>query len=149
MRRLRSTLIALALLAPAVAQGDQHDNVIDARVRASAEAAESYQGRLDGAWTLTDMAGRPIYDFQLVDRGGRDGLEGAFRSLRRPAVAGDIGFIDSLDRDGGVLTLAFRPLGGGAPVTLILKSAADGDWTGDLRQGPAVTPVQMRKALDF
>ena len=124
-------ILALAATpAAALAQGYQPDNVIDARVRASAEAAESYQGPLDGSWTLVDSAGRPIYAFQLVDRvGGRDPLEGVFRDLRRPPVPGDIGTIDTLDDP---------------PVVIHLKAGADG-WAGEMREGSAATAVKLRR----
>jgi hypothetical protein len=150
--RARRALLALALLAPApaAAQGDQADNVWDARVRASAEAAQAYQGPLDGAWILTDEAGKPMFDFQLVERaGGREGLEGVFRDLRRPAVPGDIGLVDSLARTGGLLTLTFRPQPDAPPATLSLKAGADGAWTGDLREGGAVIAVRLRRGQDF
>jgi hypothetical protein len=145
----RPALTGIAALAalPAIATA-QPDNPIDGRVRASAEAAQAYQGSLDGAWILTDQAGKPIYDFQLVERAsGRGALEGVFRDLRRPPVAGDDGFIDSLERTGALLSLGFRARG--APVKLSLKGAADGAWTGELREDGAVTAVRMRRGLDF
>jgi hypothetical protein len=149
MNARRLALVLLALPTLAAAQG-YSDNVWDARVRASAEAAQGYQGALDGGWILTDAAGKPIYDFQLVERaGGREGLEGVFRDLRRPAVPGDIGFIDSLDHSGGLLSLGFRAADGGPAVTVTLKSGADGAWTGDLHEGAAVIPVRLHRGLDF
>jgi hypothetical protein len=148
---LAIALLAMALPAAAAAQpGGTPDNVIDARVRASAEAAQGYQGQLDGAWTLTDAAGRPIYDFQLVERaGGRGELQGVFRDLRAAATPGDIGFVDSLERNGAQLNLSFHPAAGGAAVSVALSGGADGDWAGDLREGAAVTHVKLRRSLDF
>jgi hypothetical protein len=151
--RPRLSLIALAALAalPAAASAQPGDNAIDARVRASAEAAQGYQGQLDGAWMLTDTAGKPIYDLQLVERaGGAGALEGVFRDARGVAVAGDVGLIDHLERTAGpALTLSFHPQGGGAPLTIILKGGADGVWAGELREGDAVTAVKLRRQLDF
>lgn len=146
MTALRPVLLALALLPTAAAA---QDNVWDARVRASAEAAQSYQGQLDGAWTLTDAAGRPLYDFELVEPAAADAtLQGVFRDVRAAAVPGDIGFVDSLAHTGGLLTLAFHPTDGAAPVTISLKSQ-NGAWTGDLREGDAVTPVKLLRGPDF
>jgi hypothetical protein len=148
MSALRTTILVLALgAAPAAAsaQGYQSDNVIDARIRASAEAAESYQGSLDGSWTLVDAAGRPIYALQLVDRvGGRDPLGGVFRDLRRPPVPGDIGMIDATDRAGGSLDLTLRARPADPPVVIHLKSDAEG-WSGEMREGAAATAVKLRR----
>ena len=145
---MRGALIAtlLALTATvAAAQEDAGDAAIDARIRASAEAAESLQGPLDGSWTLV-ADGRPIFAFQLVDKpGGRDPLEGAWRDLRRPASPGDIGVIDTLDRGRDTLTIGFAPRAGEPPVTIELKSGPDGGWAGELRQSGAVTPVSLRR----
>jgi hypothetical protein len=147
-RRCAAPAAAIAFLAMAVASAAaaQPDNVIDARVRASAEAAQGYQGQLDGAWTLVDGAGRPIYDFQLVERGE---LQGVFRDLRSPATPGDIGFIDSLTRDGAQLNLSFHPAAGGAAVTVTLGGGGAGAWAGALHEEGAVTSVRLRRGLDF
>jgi hypothetical protein len=141
----------MALPAAVAAQpGGTPDNVVDARVRASAGAAQGYQGQLDGAWTLVDRAGRPIYDFQLVERaGGRGELQGVFRDLRAAAAPGDIGFVDSLTRNGAQLNLGFHPAAGGPAVSVTLSSGADGAWAGALREGDTVTQVKLRRGLDF
>lgn len=145
---MRGALIAALLaLSPAVvaAQEDTSDAAMDARIRASAEAAESLQGPLDGTWTLV-AGGRAIFAFQLVDKpGGRDPLEGVWRDLRRPASPGDIGVIDTLSRGRDTLTIGFVARAGQAPVTIELKSGADGGWAGELREGAAVTPVSLRR----
>lgn len=153
-------LAALAASAPAFAQSpltqsppvqsppvqaDESD-MVDARIRASAEAAESLQGPLDGAWTLVTAAGQPVYAFQLVDKpGGRDPLEGVWRDLRRPQVAGDIGMIDSLSRGADFLSLSFSARPGDPPVRVELKTGADGRWSGQLREGAATTAVTLRR----
>jgi len=140
-------LLVALVAAPAagLAQGYTPDNVIDARVRASSEAAESYQGPLDGSWTLVDAAGRPIYALQLVDRvGGREPLEGVFRDLRRPPVPGDIGMIDSADRAGASLDLTLRARPADPPVTIHLLNDGGG-WAGEMRDGAAATAVKLRR----
>jgi hypothetical protein len=144
----RAVLILAALTfmpAPALAQGDA-DNTVDARIRASADAAESYQGPLDGSWTLVTPAGQRLYAFQLVDKpGGEAPLEGVWRDLRRPAAPGDIGMIDTLTRGAGSLTLGFTAKPGEPAVTVELKSDAAGAWSGDLKEGGTDTPVRMRR----
>jgi hypothetical protein len=152
MSRAASAVLLLALAAaPAAAraQGYTPDNVIDARIRASSEAAESYQGPLDGTWTLVDAAGRPIYALQLVDRvGGRDPLEGVFRDLRRPPVPGDIGLIDSAARAGASLDLTLRARPADPPVTIHLQNDGDG-WSGEMREGAAATAVKLRRVASY
>jgi hypothetical protein len=138
--------VGLAGALAAIAAGAYgQDNPIDVRVRASADAAERFQGPLDGGWTLIDAAGAPIYAFQLVDKvGGRAPLQGVFRDLRQASVPGDIGFIDPLDRGGGALILTLHPRPGDAPVVISL-TIADGGWVGEMRQGGAETRVKLRR----
>jgi hypothetical protein len=148
---VRAALVAALLAAqvavlPVPAFAQESDNVIDARVRASADAAESYQGPLDGGWTLVSASGEAIYAFQLVDKpGGHDPLEGVWRDLRHTALPGDINFIDTLTRgpDGLVISFAAKP--GDPPVTITLKTGPDGAWTGDLKDGATDTPVKLRR----
>lgn len=149
MKRLRAGLTLAALLAaPATALAqDESDNVIDDRIRSSAQAAESYQGPLDGAWTLVAAnGGRALYAFQLVDKpGGQSPLEGVWRDLRRPAMPGDVGFIDSLTRGPQSLAIAFVAKPGDPAVSVALKSDAAGFWSGDLHEGAVVTPVRLKR----
>jgi hypothetical protein len=148
MNRAPAALLALALAAaPAAgrAQGYSSDSLIDARIRGSADAAESYQGPLDGSWTLVDGSGKPIYAFELVDHvGGREPLEGVFRDLRRPPVPGDIHVVDSLDRAGGALDVTLRARAEGPPVSIHLQNGADG-WAGEMREGGAAMAVKLRR----
>jgi hypothetical protein len=148
LRGWRSGLpIAALALAPALAlaQGDS-DNTVDERIRASAHAAESYQGPLDGSWTLVTAMGDKLYAFELVDKpGGQSPLEGVWRDLRRPAAPGDIGTIDTLTRAPQSLTLAFTAKPGDPPVTIELKSDDGGFWSGDMKEGGADMPVRMRR----
>ncbi len=141
------TALVLAAVAAAPAIGlAQGDNMVDERIRASADAAERYQGPLDGAWTLVSTMGEKLYAFQLVDKpGGQSPLEGVWRDLRHPATAGDIGMIDTLTRGPGSLSLGFVARPGDPPVTIDLKSDAAGFWYGDLRQGGADLQVRMRR----
>ena len=146
---MRAALIAgVFALTPeaAAAQYDASDAAIDARIRASAEAAESLQGPLDGAWSLVSAAGAAIFAFQIVDKpGGRDPLEGVWRDLRRAPAAGDIGVIATLFRGSDTLTIGFVAKPGQPAIDIELKSGADGRWTGELREAGASTAVSLRR----
>ena len=121
------------------------DNVIDARIRASAEAAESLQGPLDGGWTLVSTAGTPIYGFELVDKpGGQAPLEGVWRDLRKAQGPGDINVIDSFTRGVDTLTVSFFAKPGDPAVTVDLKNGAGG-WAGQLHEGTVTTDVTLRR----
>jgi hypothetical protein len=73
-----SRAAALVLLfAPGGVWAQEPGNPVDARVGGSFNAAESYQGPLDGSWTLVSASGQALLAFQLVDRpGGQAPLEG-------------------------------------------------------------------------
>jgi len=130
----------------ATAQSDTSDAAIDARIRASAEAAESLQGPLDGAWTLVSSGGGAIFAFQIVDKpGGQGPLEGVWRDLRRAPTPGDIGVIATLIRGSDTLTIGFVAKPGQPPVDIELKSGANGLWTGELREAGASTAVSLRR----
>ena len=148
MRAGAPLLLVLLALAPAttLAQGgDASDAAIDQRIRASAEAAESLQGPLDGAWTLVGADGAAIYAFQFVDKPTGEQPEGVWRDLRRPAGPGDIGPIDSLARGPGVLTLSFAAKPGQPAVAVELKSSEGGGWSGRLHEAGVAINVMMRR----
>jgi len=124
---------------------DTEDSDLDARIRASAEAAEALQGPLDGAWTLVTGDGRPLYAFEFVDKpGGLDPVEGVWRDLRRPPAPGDIGLIDTVTRGAGSLSLSFIAHAGDPPVVIDLTNGS-GRWVGRLREGPVLLAVMMRR----
>jgi hypothetical protein len=144
--RLICALAPMLAYAPLAIAEAESGNPVDARVGSSFNAAESFQGPLDGSWTLVSASGQPIYAFQLVDKpGGHDPLEGVWRDLRHPATPGDIGFIDSLVRapDGLQITLNVSP---GAPAVIInLRAAPDGSWSGKMRENGADAAVKLRR----
>jgi hypothetical protein len=142
VRTLAAAAVALTLPIGAAAQ--EPGNPIDARVQASFDAAERYQGPLDGGWTLVSAGGAPIFAFQLVDRAGGQGpLEGVFRDLRHDAVPGDIEMVDALGRTGGALTLTLHDAAGLVTVTL---HGGDGGWVGEMRENGVDTPVKLRRS---
>ena len=144
---LAGFLIAAPLTAAAQPPGEPSDAAIDERLRASAAAAQSLQGPLDGGWTLVGASGAAIYAFQFVDPpGGSQTPEGVWRDLRRPMTPGDIGPVDSLVRSGATLTLRFSPIVGKGPTVVALKAGADGAWTGELREDDAApTAVTLKQ----
>lgn len=114
----------------------------EARIRGSASSAQGLQGPLDGGWTVRGPDGAALYGFQLVDRSGGGGLEGAWRAM---GGSGRVGLIDSLERTGSMLTVRINR-GYGRPVTVLTLSAgADGGWVGDLSDETGTRAVTMRR----
>jgi len=141
-------VLLIALAVPTLALAQEPGNPVDARVGESFNAAESYQGPLDGAWTLVSASsGQALLAFQLVDKaGGREPLEGVWRDLRHPAVPGDIGFIDGMVRGPTSLVITLNATPNTPPVTISLTPGPDGAWSGTMRQGAAATaPVKLRR----
>jgi hypothetical protein len=115
----------------------------DTRVRQSFAAAESFQGPLDGGWTLSARREGPLYAIRFSDNHGR--LEAAWRDLRRSKGALDSsGFVQGVERDGGRLTLRFSPADGVRDVAT-LAAQADGRWTGELDENGRKRAVTLRK----
>lgn len=131
---------ASATPSAADAAADARGLAYDARVRASFAAAESFQGPLDGGWTVAAAGRGDLFGLQLVDR--RDRLEGAWRDLRRRGPQ-SVGLIEQASRtpDGATLTFLAE---GGAPLTLSLRRTAAG-FAGALDEAGARTPVTLRR----
>jgi hypothetical protein len=144
-------VLLIALLAPTFALSprawaQEPGNPIDARVGGSFNAAESYQGPLDGSWTLVSATGQAILAFELVDRPGGEGpVEGVWRDLRHPTVPGDIGFVDSLIRQPGALTITLNAAPGAPALTITLHTDPTGAWTGVMHENGADAPVKLRR----
>ncbi len=117
------------------------DLAYDARIRSSFASAQSFQGPLDGGWTLADKFG-DRYALQIVDR--RDRLEAVWRDLRRPGSIEGSGLVDSIQRSGGDLTLRFSETQTPA-LTLTLRQEPDGRWNGKLMRGDETLPVTLRR----
>jgi len=132
------------------------DLAYDSRIRASFAAAESFQGPLDGGWTLGAAGQGDLFGLQIVDR--RNRLEGAWRDLRgRPGPdahgpdahspgansPGAHGFVDRIQRSGGAVTLSFTPADG-APVTVALQGEGR-LLSGVMDQAGRRTPVTLRR----
>ena len=114
----------------------------DSRVQQSFAAAQSFQGPLDGGWTLSATGEGQLYAIRFVDRGGR--LEAAWRDLRRTGALGASGFVDQLERSGGRLTLSFSPTAGVREVAT-LTAGAGNLWTGQLDENGRKRAVALVK----
>jgi hypothetical protein len=114
----------------------------DSRVKQSFAAAQSFQGPLDGGWTLSATGEGQLYAIRFVDRGGR--LEAAWRDLRRKGALGASGFVDQVERLGGRLTLAFSPVDGVRDVAT-LTAGAGNLWTGQLDENGRTRAVALAK----
>ena len=117
------------------------DLAYDARIRSSFASAQSFQGPLEGGWTLADQFG-DRYVLQIVDR--RDRLEAVWRDLRRPGSIEGSGLVESIQRSGGDLTLRFTETKT-PDLTLTLREAGDGRWSGKLVRGADTFLVTMRR----
>ncbi|HEX2814903.1 MAG TPA: hypothetical protein VHN39_00810 [Phenylobacterium sp.] len=117
------------------------DMVYDARIRSSFASAESFQGPLDGGWTLTERGDVDRYALQIVDR--RDRLEAVWRDLRRAGSLNASGLVDDIQRTGPDLTLRFAS--GDIACLISLHQGADGRWIGDLARGDQHFTVTLRR----
>jgi hypothetical protein len=144
--RLQGWAFAAGLAAATAAWAQEPGNPIDARVRSSSAAAQSYQGPLDGSWTLVSGEGHAILAFQLVDKpGGQSPLEGVWRDLRRPVVPGDIGFVDALVRSPGGLAITINATPGAPTLSITLHADPTGGWAGVMHENGADVAVKMRR----
>jgi hypothetical protein len=143
---MRAGLFVVGLLfAAGPALAETQDNLVDVRVRGSAEAAEALQGPFDGGWTLVSQDGTPLYAFELVDKpGGRDPLEGVWRDLTIVSVPGDIGLMAGLERGQGALVIRLGAQSG-HEVVIRLKRDAAGSWAGEMSKDGIAAPVRLRR----
>jgi hypothetical protein len=118
------------------------DLAYDSRIRSSFASAQSFQGPLEGGWTLS-AGGQDLYALQLVDR--RDRLEGVWRDMRRRGSLNASGLVDDLQRQGGELTLRFTPTPGTATTVATLHDSGAGLWTGEIAEGGARRTVTLRR----
>jgi hypothetical protein len=117
----------------------------DLRVKGSILAAQGLQGPLDGGWSIDGPDGATLYRLQLVDKvGGYDGLEGAWRDVRRPGTVGSTGLIDFVERSYSGFLARFTPKPGRL-ATLDLTPRGDGFWTGKLNENGVETLVTARR----
>jgi hypothetical protein len=118
------------------------DMAYDARIRSSFASAQSFQGALEGGWTLAVGNDGDRYALQIVDR--RDRLEAVWRDIRLPGSLKASGLVDDIQRSGTALTLKFADASSAA-VVLTLREAGDGRWTGDLVRGDAHFAAMLRR----
>ena len=120
---------------------DPADAAYDAVILGGAAAAQSRQGPLDGKWLLRGAGGTPMFEFQLVDPGEGEAVDGAWRKLD---AARRSGFV-LVGRDGLRTIFRFFEEGASAPVAVTLEPAADGSWRGELARGDRTEPVTLRR----
>jgi len=129
MKRAAVVLFVGVLAAPAVWAQD----IVGGRIAASAAAAQSLQGPLDGTWTLADGRGRTLFVFQIADPPtGGVALQCAWRD-----PSGGLGFATCVRR-GRRLTLRF----GAREVDLEHREA----WRGVLREAGRTRAVALRRS---
>jgi hypothetical protein len=117
----------------------------DLRVKGSILAAQGLQGPFDGGWSIDGPDGRALYALQIVDKvGGYDGLEGAWRDVRRVGAVGSTGLIDFVDRSYSGFQARFSPRPGQL-AALDLTPRGDGTWTGKLTENGVQTLVTARR----
>lgn len=108
----------------------------DSRLKSSAASVQSFQGAMDGGWTLA-AGGRALYAMQLVDRNGS--VEGAWRDLRRAGAVDASGFFDIIERTSGDLTFRFTE-------TVVAVLHPDGGrWSGELTEAGRREPVVLAR----
>src|SRR5665213_3249121 len=78
----------------------------DSRVRQSFAAAESFQGPLDGGWTLSATDGS-TFDLRFTDHGGK--VEAVWRDPKRVGALDATGFVDVDAHSASDVQLHFRP----------------------------------------
>jgi hypothetical protein len=108
----------------------------DDRLRASMAGVTSFQGPMDGSWTLR-AGDQDLYIFQLFDRNGV--VDGAWRDPRRPGALEASGFLDQAERrsDGLTLRMAGRVAN--------LKVDVEGRLSGDLIEADRTVAVTLRR----
>ena len=117
----------------------------DLRVKGSILAAQGLQGPLDGGWAIEGPDGKTLYALQIVDKvGGYEGLEGAWRDVRRIGAVGSTGLIDFADRSYNGFQARFSPRPGQLS-TLDLTPRGDGTWSGKLNENGVQTSVVARR----
>ena len=112
------------------------DLAYDSRLKSSMASAQSFQGPMEGGWTLV-AGGRELYAFQLVDRNGA--VEGAWRDVRRVGALDASGFIDQVERTDGAMTLRIGAL------VVVLHANADGRWVGEITEAGRTQAVSLRR----
>jgi hypothetical protein len=133
-------LAAMALIA-APAPAAPRD--FEARMRASAAAAQALQGELDGAWRLDDGRGRTLYILQITDPSGGGPLEGGWRG---PGQLSPFGPVDAIERRGAELALTITPDGSSISTTVRLTRRRAGLWRGWITRDGRTTRAWFRRA---
>ena len=121
----------IALLAALLLSPTPPADPLGARIAESAQAAQTRQGPLDGAWDLRDAKGRKVLILNIVDPAGGGPLAAAWRE---PGEGGASGYVDAIERTAGGLTFVFtRP--GAAEATRVRLQTTRGGADGWVSEG--------------
>ncbi len=129
---------------PALPQRGMSGEAWGDSVRSRLQAAQARQGSLDGGWTVTDAAGQPLFQLQLVDAPGAE-LEGVWREAPRPGINPASGLFATAARQGAQTILSFEAPRGGGSAELALSAGASG-WEGALTLAGQTQPVRLLRA---
>lgn len=128
-------------VSPNVAPSDQsYQN----RVLSNFQQTQGRQGPYDGRWVLSGSAG-DMFVLQLTDPGEGGKIEGAWRDLRRTG-GGRSGLIDSVTREGDMITVRFTEEGASQPVEVRLRSAQPGGWLGEVNADGGRSSIVMHRS---
>ena len=109
------------------------------RLGEAAAAEQALRGPLEGAWTLRDARGRPIYALQIADP-----VDGPLGGAWRDMATGDLGLIDGGSRGGGLVHLKLT-LHTEERAWLTLRPADPGPWRGRMIAGRRSVPVTLAR----
>jgi hypothetical protein len=116
----------------------------EARMKASAQAAQALQGPWDGTWILSGAHGHRLFVFQITDPADGGPLAGAWREA---GGAGRTGWIDAITRHGRELELSFTPAGQGATTEIRLERRETGSATGWMATTRSKRRVRLSRGL--
>lgn len=136
MRSAAVVLVLTGWIATGAAAQTAADTAYDNRVKSAMASATSFQGPLDGGWSLLAEM-RELYVLQLNDRNGV--VEGAWRDPRRPGALEASGFIEQVTRSPDGLTFHIGDR------AVALHSDAEGRLTGELTEAGRPQVVTLRR----
>lgn len=129
----------MILLLAALLAGPDPAAAFDARIGASAAAAERLQGPLDGAWVVRDRRGRALLRLQIDDP-PQDSRppSGAWQAADGSAM----GPIEAIEATHGVLHIRI------APDDRLVLLRRRGSWRGRMIEAGRASPVTLERKLD-
>jgi len=110
-------------------------------------AKEQSVGDMDGAWQLSNAAGKPLMQFELrAPKTDGGDIEGAWRSLVVTLGIERSGFVDSLILSGDDMEINYTVGHARSPMILHLHRSGATEWQGDLLDiSGKATPVRFER----